>query len=355
MTSRAQRRHAPTMSDVAKLAGVSAMTVSRVVNGDPKVSPATRKRIERTIAEIGYAPHLGARALAGGELKRIGFLYGDSGSATAGDLLANALEEAEHRQVQIVVGRYERRKGALQAARRLVGCGVFGMLLPPPLDDMTEVLDFLAAAGLPSVSLACGKPGGSLYSISIDDHRAAFTMTRHLLALGHSRIGFVIGDPRQESSVLRLQGYRAALEKAGLPFRKELVAQGFGTFRSGLGAGEALLGLTHRPTAIFASSDEMAAAIVAVAHRQGFALPLELTVCGFGDSAVASAISPELTTIRMPLREMARAAVNLRVELPPGSRRQALEARIVDFALVRRQSDAMPDPLARPIGRALAL
>jgi LacI family transcriptional regulator len=203
----------------------------------------------------------------------------------------------------------------------------------------------VAEHGTPAVAVATGRSHDLLSVVSIDDHQAAYAMTRHIAALGHQRIGFIIGNPNQTASGNRLAGYRAGLKAAELAYADELVAQGYFTYRSGLDAAEALLELDPPPTAIFASNDDMAAATVAVAHRRGLDVPGDLTVCGFDDTALATTIWPELTTIRQPITDMSRAAIELLLEEVKRLRAgETVEHRAVrlDYMLIRRQSDAAP-------------
>jgi LacI family transcriptional regulator len=170
-------------------------------------------------------------------------------------------------------------------------------------------------------------------------------MTRHLIDLGHRRIGFIKGHPNQTASGQRLEGHLEALSEAGIASAEALIAQGYFTYRSGMEAAERLLEATPSPTAIFASNDDMAAATVAVAHRRGLDVPRDLTVCGYDDSALATTIWPELTTIRQPIAEMSRQAVILLAD-EIRSRRTGEEPRrrqaLLDFELIRRQSDSEP-------------
>jgi LacI family transcriptional regulator len=181
--------------------------------------------------------------------------------------------------------------------------------------------------------------------VRIDDHEAARTMTQRLISLGHRRIGFVIGHPNQTASDERRKGYLAALAEAGIPKADELIVQGYFTYRSGLEAAEKLLSLDNPPTAIFASNDDMAAGAVAVAHRRHLEAPDDLSVVGFDDSALATTIWPELTTIRQPIAEMSREAVRLLTE-EIRSRRAGEEPQhrqsLLPFKLVVRDSDGPP-------------
>ncbi len=201
----------------------------------------------------------------------------------------------------------------------------------------------LGAAAIPTVSVASSVPADDLFAIRIDDRAAALTMVRHVMTLGHRRIGFVTGNPNLSASARRLDGYRAALEESGIAVDEDLIAHGLFTYRSGLDAAERLLDLAEPPTAIFASNDDMAAATVAVAHRRGLDVPGDLTVCGFDDTTLSTAIWPELTTIHQPIADMARAAVALLVGT---IRRQrggdAPRHQVLDYTLIRRQSDAPP-------------
>jgi LacI family transcriptional regulator len=193
--------------------------------------------------------------------------------------------------------------------------------------------------------VACGPIDRRISAIMIDDRQAAHDMTRHLLRLGHHRIGFVMGNPDQSVTQPRLQGYRAALEGGGGDLSPELVVPGMFHYRSGLEAAETLLALAERPSAIFASNDDMAAGVVAVAHKMGLDVPGDLTVVGFDDTALATTIWPELTTVHQPIADMAEMAVRCMVEQVRGIRQRKpapVEQHLVEFTLIRRQSDAAP-------------
>src|SRR3546814_761598 len=168
----------------------------------------------------------------------------------------------------------------------------------------------VCSSDLPVVVVASARPPGRVSSVGIDDFEAARAMTRHLLAMGHDRIGFIVGNPNQHASARRLEGYRAALEERGAKVDDALIAQGLFTYRSGLDAAEILLARDPPPTAIFASNDDMAAAAVAVAHRRGVDVPGDLSICGFDDTPFATTIWPALTTIHQPIADMSRAALD---------------------------------------------
>lgn len=335
---------APTISDVARLAGVSPMTVSRVFNAEQRVRPETRDKVNAAISTLSYTPNPAARSLAGAGRIRIGLLYSNPSAGFLSEFLLGSLDQAARSDVQIIFEKCEIGGQEVERAKHLIDGGIDGIVLPPPLCEVDAVLALLAAAHVPTVSMASGLPGADMLAIRIDDREAALTMTSHIMALGHRRIGFITGDPNLSASARRLEGYRAALEEAGIAVDPGLIAHGLYTYRSGLDAAESLLGLSEPPSAIFASNDDMAAATVAVAHRHGLDVPSDLTVCGFDDTTLSTAIWPELTTIRQPIADMARVAVEMLVATirhmkggDPFERH-----RLLDYVLVRRQSDAVP-------------
>lgn len=326
------------------------MTVSRVINGEANVRPQTRELVNVAIGELRYQPNTAARTLAGAGRIRIGLLYSNPSAGFLSEFLVGSLDQAARSDVQIVVEKCEIGDHEVQVARHLVEQGIDGVVLPPPLCEAASVLAVLAAAGVPAVRVAAGAGEGAgeagVLATGIDDHAAAAMMTRHIMALGHRRIGFIGGDPTFGASRHRLAGHRAALAEAGIAPDPALIVPGLYTYRSGLDAAEALLGLAEPPTAIFASNDDMAAASVAVAHRRGVSVPGDLTVCGFDDTSLSTAIWPELTTIRQPIADMARTAIEMlvRAARQPPDQRGEDGRRVLDFTLVRRQSDAPPRP-----------
>jgi LacI family transcriptional regulator len=355
LEQRTSRRQggAPTISDVAATAGVSPMTVSRVINDEANVRAETRDLVKAAIRQLGYAPNRAARSLAGAGELRIGLLYSNPSAAYLSEFLVGGLAQASRSNIQLIVEQCEPGEQEARAAEHLVRIGIDGVILPPPLCDSEAVINVLQKAGVPMVVVASGRPHSNVAAVSIDDEQAAFDMTRHLLQLGHRRIGFISGNPNQTASGLRLEGYRRAIASVGIAGDTALIADGFFTYRSGLDAAEQLLSLVEPPTAIFAANDDMAAAAVAVAHRHGLDVPSDVTVCGFDDTALATTIWPELTTIHQPIRDMSQKALEL-LTAEVRARRGALgvtaQHMLLDYTFVRRQSDAAPRrrPSARP-------
>jgi LacI family transcriptional regulator len=345
MTNRPMRgAGAPTIADVAKYSGFSPMTVSRVINDEANVKSSTRLAVQAAIAKLNYSPNLAARSLAGVKQPRIVLVYSNPSAAYLSRLLVGSLQQARSEHAQLVLEQIDA-DNPLPALREVLENEIDGIVLPPPLCDDAKVLDLVTKSGLRAAMIANWRPEHEISVVRIDDVAAAQTMTSHLIGLGHSRIGFIVGAPQQKASHERLLGYRCALEEAGLPIREELIVQGHFTFRSGLSATETLLELSKPPTAIFASNDDMAAAAVTVAHRRHLDVPHDLTVVGFDDTDFALSIWPELTTIRQPIADMAAAAVKLVAEAvrsDNGGNTLKCIDQVLDYALIRRGSDCPP-------------
>ena len=345
-----RRTKAATIADVAELAGVSPMTVSRVVNDEPGVRPQTREKVSAAIAALNYLPHPAVRREPDGEVIRIGMVFHDPTVGYLNDFMIGLLSKAGLRHVQLDVQRCEQREDEEDMVRGMIAGGIHGLILPPPFCDSEPLLQRLAAHQVLAVAVSSGRPSALASAIGIDDQRAAYEMTRHLLSLGHQRLGFILGDKHQHCSERRLAGLRSALRDAGLdPAQAAQLAQGDFSYRSGLDAAEHLLAGPDRPTAIFASNDDMAAATVAIAHRMGLDVPSDLAVVGFDDAPLATTIWPELTTVRQPVTKMAGAAVELlvrHIRARRAGKPLPSEHVLMPFELVRRQSDAAPR--ARP-------
>lgn len=339
---RRRRSAKPTVTDVARLAGVSPMTVSRVTNAAAGVLPETRRKVDEAIAALGYVPNVAARALAGARQFRVAMLHSNPSAAYLSEFLVGSLAGAAANDAQLIIEHWDGSEGAEALARRLDSHRIDAVVLPPPLCEDASLLAALAGHGLPTAQVATGSPATASHAVSIDDIGAAEAVTRHLIRLGHRRIGFIGGDPNQSASALRQEGYESALAEAGLPRDPALIAAGDFTYRSGLAAAETLLSLPERPTAVFASNDDMAAAVVAVAHRRGLDVPRDLSVSGFDDTAMATTIWPELTTVRQPISGMAREAVALLAKALDGGAHGIVEHRRLPFELVVRGSTATP-------------
>ncbi len=319
------------------------MTVSRVFAGG-NVSTDVRERVLAAARRLNYAPNAAARSLASAAPARFGLLFSNPSSAYLSALLVGTLDELGRRGLQLTIARCEPGDAASERAamRQILAGQVAGVLLPPPLCESATVLRAIATSRTPAVAIATGEAREDMSAVRIDDFAAAREMTAHLLELGHRHIGFIAGDPNQTASACRRAGFEQAMRDAGSGARAS-AAQGHFTYASGLSAAQRLLDRKDRPTAIFASNDDMAAAVVSLAHRRGLDVPRDLSVAGFDDTAVATTLWPELTTIRQPIADMAAAAVDLlerEVREHRAGGRPAPSDIVMAHTLVKRQSTA---------------
>ncbi|WP_343525392.1 LacI family DNA-binding transcriptional regulator [Sphingomonas sp.] len=342
MTRSRNRPRGVTIIDVAKTAGVSPMTVSRVINGDPGVRDEVRAHVRQVIGELNYTPNMMARSLVTSREIRIGVIYSNPSAAFMSELLVGVFEEASTRAAQLFLLKGENGRPPTRAAiDGLIAQRIAGVLLAPPLGESAVVREILREAGLPVAVVGGAAPDA--VCVGIDNARAAYDMTRHLIGLGHKRIGFVLGNPDQSASQARLSGFRAAIEEEG--GLDTQVVQGDYSYASGLVAGEALLDSDTPPTAIFASNDDMAAAIVSVAHRRHLDVPGDLTVAGFDDSTAATTLWPPLTTVHQPVRALAEAALQMLIQEIRGGVPKVTgcpRVTLLEHHLVERDSTAPP-------------
>ena len=327
-----------TITDVAELAGVSIKTVSRVLNSEPNVREHTREKVLGAVKVLNYKPNYAARALAGSRSYLIGLYYDNPSPGYLGEVQYGAVracrEAGRHLLVEHIDGDQDAWRAQIEGLLSQVK--VDGVILSPPVCDRSQVLDVLEEHQIPFIRIAPASDFNRGPYVYMDDHRAAQVMTAHLLSLGHRRIGFVKGHVDHSATRVRFMGFKKAMADAGLEVDPAYVQWGNFTFRSGVGAGERLLNRAEPPTAIFASNDEMAIGVMAVANRMGLRVPHQLSVAGFDDAPIAQSVWPQLTTIRQPIAEMAEAAAAMLIHRRPSQ--TTADARLLDFELVLRGS-----------------
>jgi LacI family transcriptional regulator len=332
-----------TLHDVAKRARVSPMTVSRFLDGSREVRDAARVRA--AIDELGYSPNTAARSLASAAALKLGLLYGNPSATFTSEFLVDLLESTRRIGCHLLVEKCTTPRRIRAAAAKLIDERVDGVILPTPLCDSPALLAQLRHASIPTVAVGTGRDTHEGLSLRIDNVGAAREMTDYLLSLGHRDIGFILGHPRQIDTAQRYQGFLAALESAGLHAPPKRVRQGQYTYRSGFTAAVQLLKSKDRPTAIFASNDDMAAGALAAAHRMKLEVPRDLSIVGFDDTPLASTIWPSLTTIRQPVAKLTRLAVEFLLEdirRSRGGKPTQHRQELVKLTLVRRESASRP-------------
>jgi LacI family transcriptional regulator len=326
-----------TIGDVSRAAGVSIKTVSRVLNKEKYVAKGTRARVEAAALELGFHPNFAARALAGHRSFQIALIYDNPSPYFAQNIQAGVRERCAQDGYRMIAQPCDSDAANLieEIGSLIDQAQLDGVILTPPFTERADVRGALTRRGVRYVMISPANNDALVPSAFIDQVAAAEAMTAWLIAQGHRRIGFVMGDERYASSHKRLAGYRLALEGAGIDFVPALVQPGRYDFESGSLAAEALLQMDPRPSAIFASSDDMAAGVLATAHRLGVDVPSQLSVAGFDDTDLAAVVWPPLTTIRQPVRNLGFAAADLLL-----SKEADAEQRQLPFEVIVRGSAA---------------
>lgn len=329
-----------TIDDVAARAGVSIKTVSRVLNDEPGVRPETRDRVRAVMTALNYHPSLPARSLAGRRSNLLGLVYENPSANYVFDVQNGAMAKCRDANRRLFVLSCND-LGDLTVGEILAMAEqthVDGLVLTPPLSTNHALIAALDEQGVIFVRVAPDAFDHPSPKVEIDDRAAAREMTEHLLALGHESIAFVAGHPDHYSTQLRLEGFHDALAAHGMDAGRVRVEGGFNTVQSGADAARRLLGHSDRPTAIFASNDDMAAGVMRVAHELGIDVPRQLSVAGFDDTELAHILWPPLTTIHQPSYDMAYTATDLLIRMVRGQDVPA--ATLLEHKLVIRGSTA---------------
>ncbi|MEV5309722.1 MULTISPECIES: LacI family DNA-binding transcriptional regulator [unclassified Streptomyces] len=329
-----------TLAEIAREAGVSAPTVSKVLNGRADVAPATRNRVEELLRTHGYR----RRRAEATRSPLIDLVFHELESAWALEVIRGVENVARDAGLSVVLSESAGRLSPGRtwadqvAARRPHGV----ILVLSELDESQRAL--LTSRSIPFVVMdPAGDPGSDVPSIGATNWQGGLAATRHLVDLGHRRIGAISGPSRMMCSRARIDGYRAALETAGVPVDPSLIKDGDFHHESGYRLGLELLRRPDRPTAVFAGNDLQALGLYEAARELGLRVPEDLSVVGFDDLPVARWVGPPLTTVRQPLTEMAEAAARLVLELGRGDDATPAATRVeLATSLVVRSSTAGP-------------
>lgn len=300
----------PTINDVARLAGVSKKTVSRVINQSPFVKEETRENINRIIAEIGFSPDPQARGLAFRRSFLIGLVYDNPNPQYVVNMQLGMLDAMRGSGYELVVHPCNRNNPTFLAdfRRFIERQKLSGVVLTPSVSEDDRVKTILDEVGCAYIRIASVPVDEPEHIIVSNDRLGGRAAARHLAELGHTRIGFISGPPSFRSSHERRGGFEEELKDRKLKLPDDHVMQGAYTFETGISCGAELLKLNPRPTAIFAANDEMAAGVLHAIRRAGLTCPDDVSVVGFDDFQIASSVWPPLTTVRTPTREIGRMA-----------------------------------------------
>ena len=306
-------RRRVTINDIARIAKVSKKTVSRVINQSPLVRPETRDRVNAVINELGFTPDPQARGLAFRRSFLIGLIYDNPNAQFIVNSQYGILDGLRGSGFELVVYPCDRGSPSLFADVRafVERQRLFGVVLLPPVSENDALVELLKDLGCAYVRVASAALDEPEHMIASNDQIGTGEAAQHLISLGHRRIGVITGPNGYRSAAERWSGFRDVLRKAGLEPPSDYVVEGGYNFESGVACAEYLLSLEPRPTAIFASNDEMAAGVYHVANQRGIRIPDELSVIGFDDTPLAARMWPPLTTVRWPIRDMGRTAAQL--------------------------------------------
>jgi LacI family transcriptional regulator len=304
-----------TIFDVAREAGVSYATVSRVINNKDHVKPEKREAVLRAMTKLGYVANQQARSLAGGRSRVIGLLVQGLETAYTGVLVRGIDLELDAAQYDLMLYTTHRQRSKESAYVLTITRGMAdGLLLILPRNP-ESYLQSLRRQRFPYVLVDHQGIGEGDAGVGATNRRGGYDATRHLIELGHRRIGFITGIVELGSAIDRLAGYRDALAEFGIPEDPALIYEGDFFRPAGFAGGRALLNLAEPPTAIFASNDEMAFGVMDAARDQRLRIPDDLSIVGFDDIPQASAVYPGLTTVRQPLERMGRVATQMLLKL----------------------------------------
>jgi DNA-binding LacI/PurR family transcriptional regulator len=341
MNTTQQLRHRPaSIKDVARVAGVSHSTVSRALQNSPVVNPKTAAKIRRIARDLGYRPSAVARGLVTQKTRTIGVVVTTIADPFVSEVVIGIEMAANDNGYSVFLADSNadpaREKSVVHsfAERRVDGIVVtssrVGALYTPLLSEMM----------VPIVLINNQHPGQFVHSVMIDNLPASRDATNHLIALGHRRIAYVGDRYGHQSDTERFAGYREALGQAALPFLPELVVHGDGKPEGGALAMNKLLCLPNPPTAVFCYNDMTALGVLRSIHMHGLRVPADISLIGFDDLFFASYTQPQLTTVRQPMRQMGRMAMENLLKLMSGQ--PSAEAIKVPAELIIRESTAAP-------------
>lgn len=305
-----------TINVVAEQAGVSKKTVSRVINEEPNVSEATKKKVLDVFDRLGYRPSAQARGLATNQSFLIGLMYDNPNKSYVSEIQTGALSVCTKKGYHLIIHPADHQSNELIESLEifLTTSRLDGLVLTPPFSDRIELIEMLERRQVPFVRIGPTLNESSSPSVVSNDLEASYDMTRYLISLGHTKIGFIKGHPDHNVSKQRLTGYLRALKENGIDFEPQYLQQGYFTFNSGEDCARKLLALPDRPTAIFATNDYMAAGVLKVASQQKISVPHDLSVAGFDNAPISSYIWPSITTVKQPIQSMASSALSLLID-----------------------------------------
>uniref|UniRef100_B0T7Y7 Transcriptional regulator, LacI family n=1 Tax=Caulobacter sp. (strain K31) TaxID=366602 RepID=B0T7Y7_CAUSK len=338
-----------TIIHVAEKARVSVKTVSRVLNDEPNVTPDLKARVLEAVEKLGYSPSKAARTMAGSRSyllvafndRRLTLdnWRSERGNEWIDQMLYGAMLRCEQSGYHLMFELVDRESDQLekQITAVLSSLQPDGVILTPPNCENPVVLGALKRRSIPFVRLNTPVRGQGP-RVYMDDRAAARQATRHLLGLGHRRIGMIAGDYRFASSILRVETFQATMAAAGHPVPDDRIYKGDFTFEAGVAGTMALLDQPDPPTAIMASNDQMALGVVSVAQARGLAIPSDLSILSYDDTIGVRLSVPPLTAVRQPVAKMAEKAADMLILASAAGDKRIAGNTLAPFELMVRAS-----------------
>ncbi|CAM4297719.1 LacI family DNA-binding transcriptional regulator [Shewanella denitrificans] len=307
-----------TINDVAKFAGVSIKTVSRVTNKEPSVKQTTIDKVNQAIATLNYQPNLAARNLASTSSYVIGFIYDNPNAYYIIDMQNGILSACKERGFELLIHPCNAKSDTIceELTAMVKHSRLAGLVLTPPMSENPNILAALDSIKANYVRIIAGENNSQSNGLTVlvNDKHGAVAITQHLIDLGHRNIAFLSGDQQHESTKERLLGFKQALNTNAIDVNEEWILDGKYAFESGVDGANKLFSMENKPSAIVACNDEIAAGALFAARLAGLDIPAELSIVGFEDSPFSRQTWPKLTTVHQPNIEIAQIATQLLID-----------------------------------------
>jgi LacI family transcriptional regulator len=333
-----------TINDVAKKAGVSIKTVSRVINNETSVRQLTREKVQKAVEELNYQPNLSARNLAGTKSYSVAYIYDNPNAYYIIDMQNGILSACKEQGFELMIHPCDAKNDKIteEVVSMVKHARIAGLILTPPLSEMPNFVKSLLELDVKVVRIMSGDeaPDDLSPCVMVNDRDAAQTITQHLIDLGHKDIAFLAGDAEHMSTIERYKGYRKALKASNIEFDKSLVIEGEYSFDSGVSGAKKLMSTDKktRPSAIFSCNDEIAAGALFAARLMNISIPEQLSIVGFENSPFSRQTWPKLTTADQPNDIIAEDAANLLISQVRKQKNQSTMSQYVPKLVVRDSS-----------------
>ena len=304
-----------TISEVAQQAGVSIKTVSRVMNNEAGVRAATKEKVRAAMEELNYRPSQAARSLASTQSFQIGFIYDNPNAYYVIDMQRGILDICRQNNYELVIHPCDASShDIIEEIQQLIKrSNLDGLVLTPPLSENQQLIFELEKKNFSFVRVISGKGNNeeAAKCVFVNDKAASTSIAEYLIELGHTDIAFICGDAEHKSSRERFDGFHHALKQHNIQSNPDFIIDGTYSFESGVNGAKKLLSLAKKPTAIFASNDEIAAGALFACRLEGVDIPAEISIVGFENSPFSRQTWPKLTTAEQPTKNIAKAATEL--------------------------------------------